>query len=325
MIFRKLAPFFICFFVVLVGCGAAPAEDDSNASAEALGIVDDFPPRESIDFAMDGYLRDPASARARAPTSVGDFFGQGATSMNIDHLRVEFLKPNPRFSDKPIAFLHAHFYGGDTYWNDRFKDVQLFRLVDSTGTAKNPFPEAAHVPSEGAAIVRVWSDFHAIKKGAPPGLEGDALMVELARMAVWSYVGGNVDGVANNGSNGGFSRFRDASGREFWRGVLIDEGAAWNTPPDAQKPWNTNLLGRGAVQRAHIPDDVANSLIQIARGAPDDLARKSRFEHVDEGALNIVRGIQGRAREILDHYGIAWKTAQVIPLRRPNVPVRKAA
>jgi hypothetical protein len=312
MIWRRLAPLLFCLFVV-TGCGSS-ADVASDDSAVTAGIVDEFPPHESVDFAMDGYLRDPNAARAHAPMSLKDFFGNGSSSMNESQLRVELLKPNPRFSEKPVAFLHAHFYGSDMFWNDRFKDVQLYRLADSTGTPKNPFPEAAHVPSEGAALVRVWSDFQPIKSGPPAGLEGDALSTELARIAVWSYVSGNVDGPSTNGSNGGFSRFRDASGREFWRGVLIDEGAAWNTPPEGEKPWNTNLLGKGAVLREHIPEDVVNSMLQIARATPEELAQRSHFDRIDDGALTVVRNIQARARDVLDHYCIQWKTAQVIPL-----------
>ncbi len=53
---------------------------------------------------------------------------------------MELLKPNPRVSDLPVAFLHADFAGGDPYWNDRYKDMTLFWLADGTGTTMNPFP-----------------------------------------------------------------------------------------------------------------------------------------------------------------------------------------
>jgi hypothetical protein len=132
-------------------------------------------------------------------------------------------------------------------------------------------------------------------------------MSEVARMAIWSYVSGNVDGPASNGNNGGFARFRDASGREFWRGVLIDAGAAWNQPASNHKPWNTNLLNTGPVAGESIPNGVVNSLIQIARSSAEELAQMSRFDQIDDGALSIVRGIRGRAQEVLDHYGIGWQ------------------
>lgn len=300
---------------LLTGCYAETAEDlESSDDAVGARLVERFPTRQNIEASMDHYGRDPAAARARAPMSLEEYFGGQRTSMNINTLRVELLKPNPRYNSPPIGFLRAQFHGTDMYWNNRYKDVQLYRLVESTGTRFNPFPEAAHVPSEGAALVRMWTDYTPVSKGAPEGLQGDALLGELARISVWSYVSGNVDGPAKNPNNGGFSRFRDESGREFWRGVLIDAGAAWNKPGASQQPWNTNLLGRGPVERAKIPEDVVNSLTQIARASAEELSAKSRFEKVDEGAKEVVRGIRERAQEVLDHYGIQWESAQILQL-----------
>lgn len=316
----------------LSGCFSAEPADEADSTEGAIGstLVDRFPPRESIDFAMDRYLKDPVGARAREPMGLDEFFGSRSTeSMNKDKLRVELLKPNPRFSEKPIAFLRAYFHGTDMYWNNRYKDVQLYRLIESTGTRHNPFPEATYARSEGAALVRMWSDYKPVSKGAPAELTGDALQAELARIAIWSYVSGNVDGPAHNGNNGGFARFRDASGREFWRGVLIDAGAAWNMPDPSHQPWNTNLLGKGPVKRAHIPEDVVNSLIQIARASLEDLAVRSKFDDVDDGAKAIVRDIRARAQQVLEHYGISWRSSElrVIPFpRRPAArPLRAAA
>ncbi len=311
---RRLARLFLFLLTLLaaapaplLGCAAPSADDDSSATSDMLEMVDRSPPRESVEFAMDHYLRDPAAARAREPMSMDEFFGNGrAASMNMDKLRVELLKPNPRLSSQPVAFLHAKFYDTDAYWNNRYKDVQLFRLADATGTAHNPFPEAVHVPSEGAALVRIWTDFKPIKNGPPPGLADEVLRPELARIAIWSYVSGNVDGPAANGANGGFAHFRDASGRQFWRGVLIDAGASWNSPEPSHQPWNTNLLGKGPVTRDHIPQDVIDSMTQIARASLQELAHKSRFERIDEGALTVVRDIQRRAREVLDHYSLKF-------------------
>ena len=303
---------------LLGGCYAETSEDDTGSSEDAVGarLAERFPTRANVEASMDHYARDPASARARSAMSVEEFFGGQRSSMNIDRLRVELLKPNPRFTSPPIAFLRAQFHGTDMYWNNRYKDVQLYRLIESTGTQHNPFPEAKHIPNEGSALVRMWTDYTPISKGAPEGLHGDALLAELARITVWSYVSGNVDGPAHNGNNGGFSRFRDASGREFWRGVLIDAGAAWNRPDASHRPWNSNLLGRGPVERSKIPEDVINSLKQIARASAEELASRSRFEAIDEGAREIVRGIRERAREVLEHYGIQWQSAQI--LRFPN-------
>jgi len=312
---RKLARILLAVVTLLVampawtaGCGA-PGDVEADTDQVAWGVgfdFDPFPPRESIDFAMDRYAKDPSSARARDPVSLGEFFGGSADSMNISRLRVELLKPNPRFSDRPVAFLHAEYYDGDMYWNNRYKDVQLFRLVDSTGTRMNPFPEAIDVPQEGSSILRVWTDYRPVSKGAPSDMPDSTLRTEVARIAVWSYVSGNVDGPASNGSNGGFARFTDASGRKFWRGVLIDAGAAWNTPDAGQRPWKTNILGTGSVKKENIPEDVVNGLIQIAGSSAVDLASRSRFANIDDGAKDIVRGIRGRAQEVLDNYGIHW-------------------
>ena len=63
----------------------------------------------------------------------------------------------------------------------------------------------------------------------------------------------------------------------------------------------------GPVERANIPNGVLNSLIQIARASAEELATMSRFDKIDDGALNIVRGIRARAQEVLDHYGVAWQ------------------
>lgn len=315
----------------LVGCYAPVADEDTESADEAATarVVERFPARAAIEQAMELYRRDPQAARARSAVSVEEFFGGRRESANASRLRVELLKPNPRYADKPIAFLRAEFHGTDMYWNNRYKDVQLYRLTEATG-AHNPFPEAAHVAHEGSALVRMWTDYTPVSKGAPEGLSGEALAGELARMSVWSYVSGNVDGPAKNANNGGFAKFRDPSGRELWRGVLIDAGAAWNVPEALHKPWNTNLLERGPITRDAIPRDVVNALIQIARSSAHELAERSKFERVDEGALDIVRGIRGRAQEVLDHYGIQWRSSMnnVVPFRpRPSyvVPLREAA
>ena len=292
-----------------VGCSADG--DGGSASVEnAIGfeIADPFPARESIEFAMVSYLANPVLARERQPMSVGSFFGKRVESSNITNLRVELLKPEPHHGSKPVAFLATRFHDGDPYWNTRYKDVQLRRLAEATNPhdGKNPFPEATYVRREGSALVRMWHDYRPVSGPAPHDLTGEALHHEIARIAVWSYVSGNADGPATNGSNGGFARFRDASGREFWQGVLIDAGAAWNRPGQAHKPWNMNLLGQGPVLREHIPEDVSNSLIQIARASADQLVEKSKFETVDDGARDVVRGIRGRAQHVLAYYGISY-------------------
>jgi len=307
----------VLLLLVLVGLPAASlgcgAETDVGWDELAIGgrpvdRVQRFPERAAVDDAMTTYARDPARARAESPMSVSEFFGAKLESMNIANLRVELLRGAGRDgAEKPVGFLWTHFYDTDPYWNNRYKDVQLYRLVDATGLTHNPFPEAAHIAHEGSALVRLWTDYTPVSKGAPEGLHGEELVHEVARLAIWSYVSGNVDGPATNGNNGGFARFRDASGREFWRAVLIDAGAAWNQPSGAHRPWNTNLLGTGPVVRESIPNGVVNSLVQIARASAEELATMSKFDRIDDGALAIVRGIRGRAREVLDHYEIAWE------------------
>lgn len=310
----------------VAGCYAA-TDVDSEEAAAGVQIAERYPTRQNIEAAMDFYYRDPQGARTRGAMSVDEYFGSRHTSSNENSLRVELLKPNPRFNAPPIAFLRAKFFNSDMYWNNRYKDVQLYRLVESTGTQHNPFPEAKYVPHEGSSLVRMWTDYRGIDKGAPKGLDGLPLMQELARIAIWSYVSGNVDGPATNANNGGFARFKDPSGREFWRGVLIDAGAAWNMPEPKHQPWNTNFLGRGPVKRDQIPEDVVNSLIQIARGSAEELAKRSKFDNVDEGAKEIVRGQRIRAQQVLDRYGIQWKTSRIyrLPARTPQAPAAKAA
>ena len=310
---RKIASLFFLFVALFVatpatvGCSGHP-EATTDQGAEVAGVdFDPAPPRESVFYAMDAYENDPASARAHDPVSIQRFFDVPVDSTNWARLRVELLRPNPRYSDLPVAFLHADFAGGDMYWNDRYKDMTLYWLADSTGTNMNPFPEADYVQNEGSALVRIWAGYRPVSMGAPSDLQGDALLGEVARIAVWAYVAGNVDGPAVKTSNGGFAPFQDESGRTFWRGVLIDNGAAWNTPDDRSKPWNTNILDTGPVQGNEIPMDVSNGLIQIANAAPDDLAAQAHFTNVDDGARRIVGGIQVRAREVLDYYGIAWQ------------------
>jgi hypothetical protein len=292
--------------------GSAAVDDDNTGSSESavgrrpVDLVERFPDVGHVHRAMDLYMRDPLSARMGPPIGVAEFFGTGVTSANIDRLRIERLRPDPRYGGSPIAFLSAHFHGTDMYWNNRFKDVQLNKLFDKIGV-RYVFPEAQHIPAEGRALVRIWTDYTPVSRGtAPEGLHGQALKTEVARMVVSSYVAGNVDGPAHNGNNGGFAKFKDVSGREMWRGVLIDSGAAWNTPGEGQKPWRTNILQTGAVERVSLPVDLVEGLVRIAQATRAELAEWSRFPQIDEGARAIVEGQRARAREVLDHYGIEY-------------------
>ena len=306
----KLTSAVFLSFLFVGGCFAAN-DDDSASSDSALGArpidgIERFPEAANIQRAMDLYLHDPNGARMDAPISVGEFFGGGQSSANIDKLRVERLRPDPRYGGKPIAFLSAEFHGTDPYWNNRYKDVQLSKLFDKIGV-KFVFPEAEHVPTEGRALVRIWTDYTPVSKDPPAALHGEELKMEVARLVVASYVAGNVDGPAHNGSNGGFAKYKDVSGREMWRGVVIDNGASWNTPGPEHKPWNTNVLSTGAVEKGSIPVDMIEGLIRIAQATSIDLATWSKFEAIDDGAKAIVEGERARAQEILDHYGIRYQ------------------
>jgi hypothetical protein len=285
------------------GRGAAEA----HGRGRPFELVERFPAREQVNSAMENYSRNGEGARAEPPVSVPEFFGKHVSSANIDKLRIERLKPEGRYEGRPIAFLNAHFHGTDMYWNNRYKDVQVYRLFDAIGI-KDVFPEAKHVAHEGRALVRIWTDYTPISRGAPEGLTGHPLAVELARILVCSYVAGNADGPAHNANNGGFARVLDVAGRETWRGVLIDNGAAWNNPGQAQQPWRTNVLDLGPVTREQIPTEVVDGLRRMAEATRTELAEISRFDKIDDGARGIVEGQRARAREVLDHYGISYKT-----------------
>lgn len=307
---RSLLGLLLPVFVALAP--ACASETEGGAEQVTLGVgkrpadfVERFPDPAHVRRAMDLYAADPAAARMHEPIGVPEFFGQKVTSSNIGNLRIERLRPEARYDGSPLAFLSAYFHGTDGYWNNRYKDVQLYRLFDAVG-ARYVFPEAKHVPLEGRALVRIWTDYHPVSKGVPENLPPDALKVEVARMLVSSYVAGNVDGPAANGNNGGFARFKDVSGRELWRGVLIDNGAAWNSPGASHKPWATDVLNTGPVERANIPSDVVEALVKIAEKTRTQLAELSKFETIDDGAKAIVEGERARAREVLDHYGIPY-------------------
>ena len=306
----------LCIAVGVLPSCSAPISEDVGAVDQAAGrprrpvdFVERFPEAAHVHRAMDYYARDPAGARMEPPISVAEFFGTQVASANLAQLHIERLRPDARYQGKPLAFLNAYFHGTDTYWNNRYKDVQLSKLFDAIGI-RYVFPEAVHVPHEGRALVRIWTDYTPVSKGTPEGLSAEALLGEVARMLVSSYVAGNVDGPAHNGSNGGFAKFRDVSGRELWRGVLIDNGASWNAPGEAQKPWNTNVLGTGPVKAEHLPVDVREGLVRMAQATRTQLAEWSRFERIDDGARAIVEGQRARAREILEHYGIGYTPGQ---------------
>ena len=306
--------------VAAPGC-AAPAATQS--SVDAIGVdFDAFPSRPEIESAMDNYLQDPASARARDPMSLNDFFHADIDSINGENMTVELLKPNPRYSDLPVAILHATFLSDQSdIFDNRYNDVILFNLADSLGVAENPFPEAVIVPGETASLVRVWTDFRTVDQG-PPRMRKADLLAEVARMAVWSYVTGNTDGPAVNGGNGGFAKFRDESGRSFWRGVLIDGGRAFGDVSnyvsaddghpfiqDLREPWNSDICGTGPVTADNIPQAVIDALTQIARSTLADLAQYAGLDRslpTYSQLKSAMPGVRSRAQAVLQYYGFTW-------------------
>ncbi|GAC1351891.1 MAG: hypothetical protein NVSMB1_09310 [Polyangiales bacterium] len=309
-----------------LACGGTAGENASGETAEAIGFsgYERFPSRPNIVQAVAHFRENAETARARGPMKMESFFGRKIKSLGEDNLHIELLKSDPRESDKPLAFLYAQFQltmegqPDNARFNDRFKDVRLLHLSDALASPAPPFPEAVQVNAPAhydAVLVRVWADYHPLSKGAPPrDLHGDALLGEIARMGVWSYVTGNLDGPAVSLENAGFARFRDASGREFWRGVLIDGGATLSVDApgdpmmahyrqDLVKPWNMNILDAGGIKRRHIPNDVMNSVREIANASDSTLATWLLFDaapHKD--SLAIVRQVRKNALEVLDHY-----------------------
>ena len=315
LLFALLAP-------PAAGC-ARP--DDASITSSAIGAdFEEFPSHEAVLSAMDAFDTDPASARAGDPMNLSNFFGEPIKTLNSqgDDMLIELVWADRSLADKPVALLHARFGTSainwigrsfdESTWNNRFRDVQLFNLADSTGTVENPFPEARAIPTENGpdkfgVLIRVWSDFRVLKKGAPGDLQGPELRAEVARMAVWSYVTGNIDGPAVNNGNAGFAKFLDESGRSFWRGVLIDGGAAWNEPGTQYEPWHTNILGLGPVAANDIPQQVRDSIAQIAGDTADDLATRAGLDPSNAADQHAMSSMSARAQKVCNYYGIAWQ------------------
>ena len=266
-----------------------PEGGKPNSGYTASGIeYNAFPSRANIDYAMQTYLTDRSAARAQEPVSLGDFFGSShlwprgkgpgmiAESVNKDNLMIELLNPRPgATADAPIPFLRTKFAGSDLYLNDRYKDVQLFNLFDSTGQPFNPFPDAVYVPDKGAALVRVWNQYRQLSKGIPDGLSESRIRKELARMTTAAYVAGNIDGPFYNLGNAGFccSQIKGQDGKPAWRGVVIDNGAPRGM---RRRPWHNrgipNLLGRGPVKKIGL---ASPSSSRLCKGSCFCICRRS--------------------------------------------------
>jgi len=52
---------------------------------------------------------------------------------------------------------------------------------------------------------------------------------------------------------------------------------------------------------------VANDLAQLARATPQDAAGWAHLDPANAEHQARVAGVQNRAREVLDHYGVAWR------------------
>ena len=300
--------FLVLTFALPIGLAVAacqPAPAPSSTAGQAIeGIeYDHFPAREAIDTALANFQADQAGARAHDPVPLNEFFGERVNGAFSSDYKVEFLKPDPRVSPEPIAALHVKFHPTDALnINNRYKDLYVFHLADSLGAPFNPFPEVAAVPGETGIVMRLWTGFQKISKGVPADMEADQVLPDLARISIWSYLVGNTDGVSNGG-NAGFAKFRDASGREFWHAVLVDAGGAFNHPGDNLAPWNLHLAGRGTVDAANIPQDVVDTLRQIANASDADIVTYSGV--TDPVLSQAVVGIRGRAGAVLDHYMIS--------------------
>ncbi|GAC1351889.1 MAG: hypothetical protein NVSMB1_09290 [Polyangiales bacterium] len=318
----------------LSACTARAVDpQDSDEVSAAIGAVqyERFPSRANITQAVVRFRAEGPNARAAPPMRLSTFLGHPILTLGMADLHIELLKSDPLESDKPLAFLYARYWlseRGDTQnhpdANDRFKDVRLLHLTDELKSPASPFPEAGPVQSTkyferySAVLIRIWTDFHALKRGEPPhGLSGDSLLTEIARIGVWSFVTGNLDGPATNGENGGFARFKDASGREFWRGVLIDNGAALTVNARGNeftepylgrlvKPWDMDLLNTGGIERRSIPADVVHSVKQIAGASNSELSSWMMFDSVPHAnSAAIVNQVRANAKEVIDHYRLS--------------------
>ncbi|GAC1599456.1 MAG: hypothetical protein NVS3B20_21230 [Polyangiales bacterium] len=323
--------------LALGGAACVGAVDDgaSVGHEEAISGVayEHFPARDDLERAMAHYANQPVDARARPPVSLSEFFGEEqAVTYNSRRLRIELLRSDAREVHEPLAFLHARYGFGtqkvryksrnlDATQNDRSKDVRLYHLAKSLQSPASPFPEAALVRPEteveaqtqdGAVLVRIWTDFHSLTRCAPADLPAKNLLRETARMGVWAYVAGNMDGPAINANNAGFARFKDPSGRLFWRGVLIDNGGTFTLDGDHSvdqwrdrivKPWNMNLLHQGPIERENIPRDVIDNILQIERDSEADLSVRLQLDVMPNprGAA-MVKQLKTNAREVIDHY-----------------------
>ncbi|GAC1352416.1 MAG: hypothetical protein NVSMB1_15050 [Polyangiales bacterium] len=330
-------PAVVTLFLSTGGAACVGALDDGPASGREQAVsglpYEHYPTREALEHAMVHYASQPQEARAKPSVSLSEFFGeaQGA-SYNHRRLRIELLKSDDREVHEPLAFLHARYgYGSqsvryqdrelETAQNDRSRDVRLYHLAKSLASPASPFPEAALVRPEtereaqtqdGAVLVRIWTDYHSLFRGAPPALRGKELLHEIARLGVWAYVTGNLDGPAVNVNNAGFAHFKDASGRFFWRGVLIDNGATFTLDWDRTvnqwrdrlvKPWNMDLLKTGAIARENIPRDVIESILQIERDSEADLSVRLQLDVMPHPrGVAMVKQLKKNAREVIDHY-----------------------
>ncbi|GAC1351473.1 MAG: hypothetical protein NVSMB1_04850 [Polyangiales bacterium] len=326
--------------VCAVGCGGPSQSTDSSETREAIGGFHDyepFPSHANIEQAIERYRADMTTARARDPMSLNEFFGRRVDGIGGREMRVELLKSNERGLDKPLAFIYAGYtmYEGPTergfekhyeFFNDRYKDVRLSHMITRLQSPAPPFPEAGAVVADHghrAVLVRLWTDFHQLSEPSPPpGLHGDALLSEIARIGIWVFVTSNLDGLST--ANAGFTRVRDASGREFWRGVIIDGGASLtvNAPTgdpwadqflvrlkhkpwqvEFKETWQMHFMGTDGIQGKNIPLDVVNSVTQIAKASDAELTEWLLFDHSPhKNAPAIINQVRNNAREVVDHY-----------------------
>ena len=157
--------------------------------------------------------------------------------------------------------------------NNRYKDVQLYRLLRRRRRQRRIPGNRRTCNKRGARSSACGPTTRRSRTARPSRSAGKRSRWKWRACSCASYVAGNVDGPAHNRGNGGFARFADASGREVWRGVVIDNGAAWHTLPDDMRPWNADALDTGPVTADHLPMRISSTRLKRDRRS---LERRSR-------------------------------------------------